>query len=664
MTTPYPNLFAPFRLGSLTLRNRIVNTVHGTGLSEARELPYLAQRARGGAALLGLHSGPGVYEFGLGPGEPTGQADWDAVPPDLWSAEAIAAIDEVTIPALARKATTVHNEGALCYAQVYHSGAGRHRPSTAPLVGPSTVPDPYEGGAPHPLSSAEIDALIDACAQQIRRIHQAGVDAAELHAAHGYLLHQFLSPHFNRRTDRWGGNAEGRTRLLRDIVDKARTLVPADFPIGVRVGLDGTAHDRRLRVEDLVECCALLDPHAAFISVSSGSYTGIGDGVARAYVSSWYTEPAFNTTLSKAVRDAVRCPVIVTGRITDPSTADHLVASGAADLVGMVRALIADPDLPNKASVGRDESIRMCLGMSECHAVGSQRVPLTCAVNPAAARERELLIRPTRRQRTVAIVGAGPAGMEAARTAAQAGHRVYLADAARQIGGLPRVLAVDERRRNLLDQAAYYEVELRRLGVELLLGNRVTADEFAGFDADEHVIATGGRPIVPEVAGIDGRHVVQAVAVLGGAPTSDAVIVVGGTDAHLGPPTIAEFLAVRGRHVTLISSHFDFAPHVEDVTRFELRRRLARAAVTVQLASTLRDAADGSAVISDDLTGEVRTHRDVTIVLACGQLPDSALADAVRGRVASLHVIGDALAPRRIMHATLDGARLGVTLGD
>jgi 2,4-dienoyl-CoA reductase-like NADH-dependent reductase (Old Yellow Enzyme family)/thioredoxin reductase len=650
-------LFEPIRIGGVEIPNRIVSTTHGTGLGPDRDLRYLQERARGGAGLFGIHSGGGVYGFALGPGPESRAPDWDGKGLSPLSDEGIAFYDASTIAMLRQRAEIVHAEGAACFAQVYHSGSARHGAIAGPLMAPSAVADPYEALVPHPLSEREIDELIWTFAHQIRRIADAGLDAAEIHGAHGYLVNQFLSPYANRRTDRWGGSTENRVRFVQEAIAAARTMVGSDFPIGIRVGVDGDGHGRGITIDELARTCEILAQDVAYISVSGGNYAGFGDGLETAYVSPWYREPAFNREASAAVKAVVDVPVILTGRIADAAVAESLLADGVADMVGMVRALIADPDLPRKAREGRSDQIRMCLGMSECHAIGPHRVPVTCAVNAAAAREAEMELVPTEAPRTVVVVGAGPAGMETARVAALRGHRVFLADARRTLGGTPAILALDPNRRNLRDHVAFFDVELRRLGVELVLGNVVTADELVEFGADVVVIATGGVPMVPEVPGIDGPTVVQALDVLQGAPTLDRVLVVGGFDKHLGPPTIAEMLSDQGKAVEMVSEQFDFAQGVEDGTRFPLRKRLAGKGVTVSMLHRLERVETDGAVVVDTMTSVERRIDDCTVVLACGLLPDERLARELDGRVPEVHVIGDALAPRRMMHATLEGAR-------
>jgi pyruvate/2-oxoglutarate dehydrogenase complex dihydrolipoamide dehydrogenase (E3) component len=256
------------------------------------------------------------------------------------------------------------------------------------------------------------------------------------------------------------------------------------------------------------------------------------------------------------------------------------------------------------------------------------------------------------------VIGAGPAGLETARVAALRGHHVYLADRQRQIGGTPALLAGDPNRRNLGDHAAFFEPQLTRLGVEMMLGNEVTAEEMLAFAPDVAVIATGGRPLVPDVPGIESPNVRGALDVLTGTPVAGAALVVAGFDKHLAGPTIAEFLADQGCTVEIISEQFDFAAGVEDGTRFMVMQRLLKKGVTVSLLHRLVNVDAGGAVVSGTFSGQERRLDRVTVVLACGLVPDASLASALDGRLPEVHVIGDALAPRRIMHATLEGARV------
>ncbi|MET0829779.1 MAG: FAD-dependent oxidoreductase [Microbacterium sp.] len=646
------------------MRNRIVNTTHRSGLSDRRDLAYLARRAQGGAGLIGLRGSQGVAEYLLGPGSPGGGGEWDRLPPRPSSADGVAYYDAVVIPPLRERADALRALGARTFAQVAHGGASVSWPQISPAIGPSTVPDSFDARIPHALTDEQIQQLVLVFAHGIRRIHAAGVDAAEIHAAHGYLVMQFLSPHYNRRTDRWGGSVDNRLRFLREIIAAARTMTDGEIPIGLRLGYDGDGSGRGITIDGAVEIARAVADDLAYISVSGGTSTGVADGQDGAYVSPWYRPPAYNADAAAALRAAVDVPILVTGRIADAALADSLIADGTADLIGMVRGLIADPDLPAKAQSGRPSEIRMCLGLSECHHIGRFDVPVTCAVNAASGREDEIAITPADRKKVVAVVGAGPAGMEAARVAALRGHTVYLGDSHRHLGGTVALLGRDPNRRNLRDHAAFFEAVLPRLGVEMLLGHTVTADDILAFEADAVILATGGRPRVPEIDGFDQvRGTLTALDVLEGRmPNTERVIVYGGVDNDVGPPTIAEFLADAGHVVSLVCEQPDFAAGAEDATRFALLQRLKRKAVDIaQTARVTRIDALGATILDTFTRAEWRVD-DVTLVIACGQTPADELHTQLAERGVSCELIGDALAPRRIMHATLEGARAALAI--
>ena len=662
MTTEYfPRLFEPIAIGSLSIKNRIVNTTHGSQLSESRDLRYIHERAAGGVGFIGLHGSQGVTDFGVGPATESASPEWDERGISPTTNAGIHHYDALAIPYMRKRAEVVHAQGASCFAQVYHLGTAPHAQNIYPPIAPSSVGDSYDALSPHPLTHEEIESLISTFAHGIRRIQEAGIDAAEIHGAHGYLVNQFLSPYFNRRDDEWGGASENRVRFVTEIIREARFFVGKDFPIGIRIGLDGDGR-RGLDVHELSKIATLISPHVDYISVSGGTYSGFGDGYESAYVSPWYKEQGQNVPVSSVIKRVVDVPVIVTGRITDLSIAERIISEGDADMIGMVRALIADPDLPNKAKSGRSLEIRGCLGMSECHYIGPHRTPINCAVNAAAGREAEMEIITAAVIKTVVIVGAGPAGMEAARVAALRGHKVYLCDKSRVLGGTVRLVSIDPNRSNLRDHSAYYELELKRLGVNLMLGIEITANELVEFNPDAVVIATGGFPLIPEVEGIRNKNVFNYYQVFSDSglhEIGDNVLVVSGLDNHLAGPTISEFLSDSGKTVELITEHVDFATGAEDGTRLALLNRLLNKNIKISTCHKLVKVDEGSALISNSFTGIERALPNISVVLACGLIPNDELARDLKGRVKEIHLIGDALAPRRLMHANLEGARIG-----
>lgn len=658
----FRRLFEPLTIGNFTVRNRIVSTTHFSQLPPDRDLRYIEERAKNGVALFGLTAGTGVREFGVGVGPEGTPGRWDAKGFSPASAKGIAYFDDMVIPGLRERAKMLHSHGARGFGQMAHAGASNFWVSLNPLVGPSNVSTPVDALTPFALTGEQIEELVFCFAHAVRRIAESGLDMAEIHGAHGYLVNQFLSPHYNRREDEWGGSTENRVRLPLAIISEARKLVGDDFPIGIRIGYECFGDDPGITMAELVRVARLLEPKVSHLNVSGGNGPGVFKSFEVSYLSPWYREPAYNAQAAAAVKAAVNVPVICTGRIADPALAESLLAEDVADMIGMVRGLIADPQLLEKARRGEAGRQRMCLGLNECHHAGKYLTHVTCAVNASAGREDEMAIVPAETPKTVVVVGAGPAGLEASRVAAQRGHKVFLCDRSRELGGTVRVLAADPNRRNLRDHSAFFEEEFADLSIELVLGHEVSAEDILGFEADAVVIATGGRPIVPEVPGIDRANVVLALDVLrGNATPGKRVLVVGGSNNHLGAPTVAEYLFDKGHEVELITEQLDFAAAVEDVTRYTVLKRLHGKQIFPQTATALA-AVDSGATLRNVLSGQERRIEDVTVVLACGLLPNNALYRELEGQVPELHLIGDAFAPRRIMHATVEGARVANAL--
>ena len=334
-----------------------------------------------------------------------------------------------------------------------------------------------------------------------------------MHAAHGYLVNQFLSPATNQRDDDFGGSPERRLRFLLAILDAVRDECGDGLPIGVRLpGIEFV--EGGLDVSDVCSIAQSLEQWGvAYVNVSSGNYTGLAHGAQLAYVASSYTPQGPNVPFAAAIRAALdRVPVIVAGRITDLQFAEQILVDGAADMIGLTRALIADPQIIAKVRDGRGDAVVTCIGGNECHYGRT----VACAVNPAAGREEELEIRAADRARRVLVVGGGPAGMECARVAALRGHQVELVEAAATLGGVLRIVAADPNRSGFVGFLDGLERRVRDAGVTVTLGERVTPDGLMAANADVIVLATGAVEWVPPVPGVDSPRVVTALELLGG----------------------------------------------------------------------------------------------------------------------------------------------------
>ncbi|MBK7947908.1 MAG: FAD-dependent oxidoreductase [Deltaproteobacteria bacterium] len=682
----------PIEIGPIRLANRVMMSVHGPRLSQTRYLPYLAERAAGGVGLIGVPAGMGVGELPLGPGRARldMQGDFDAVPFDPLSKEGLEHLDRTLIPTFAAQAKAVHEFGCRLVGQLYHPGTSRNHDDLQPAVGPSEEPDDEKRQTPHVLSLAEIERVERAYVEGARRIAAAGLDAVELHAAHGYLFQQFLSPATNFRKDAYGGDLEGRCRLLEEVVERVLAQIGPGVALGVR--LTGIEPPGGYGIDEIVRVAKRLEARGvAYLNVSGGTYTGNRRGLTGAYVGSIYEPETPHAEAAAAIRRAVSIPVIVSGRIPDLEVGERLVAAGIADLVGLVRALIAEPRLVEKTRAARTrrvedepratEPIAPTLGCNECHFTARAVV---CATNPAAGKERELALLPTERPRRILVVGAGPAGVEAAWRAAARGHEVLLCERSDRVGGMVSLLGLDPHRPQYARYADYLRRRLDWAGVELRLETEVDLACVDAAAAEVVVLATGAEEYVPGLPGVagprDAPSIHTATAVLRGASLGPRVLVVAGTDDQVGSLATADLLAARGHAVTLIAEAFSIGEGLEKATRYALVRRLLVRGVDLRSLTKLVALADHSAQVVQVWTGASDTILADSLVFACGARARAGLARALESRVLAgravgavggegregreveIHSIGDCLAPRRILHATHDGARLAEML--
>jgi len=653
---PFPHLRQPIALGSLTIPNRIMCTTHGPRLSQLRYLRYLEERARGGVGLMGFNLGPlGLMQFPFGPGRPfpASAGDLDAVPFHPLTAEGRAYYDSL-IPSYRAWADAVHAHGAKCVGQLYHAGAAQHSDNFQPTVAPSSIADEYEHHNPHALTCDEIADLIQAYALCAERAVKAGYDGIELHAAHGYLPHQFLSPLFNRRTDSYGGSLENRMRFLVEILRAAQGAVGAGFLVGVRLTTPDQA-EGGLTLDDIVAVSQRLAVEGAgYISLSGGSYAGLRGGANLPYVAPAFVNQGPNLATSAAVKRAVEIPVIVAGRISDFDVAEKAIADGQADMVGMVRALIADPYAISKAFAGQLKTVTPCIGGNECHYGRA----VACATNPAAGREAEMELAPTADPKRILVVGAGPAGLECAAAAAERGHRVVLVDRRPELGGLLIPLAEASQQADYGRYLTHMRRRIAEAAIELRLGVEADVDLVRAIEPDAIVLATGGAFSTMIGGAVDAARALADPSQLG-----EDVAVAGGLDDHLPPLILADFIARTGRKVTLLTENLSPGATLEIASLVMLTKRLLdREVVILPTTAALALTPEGLA-IRNSLTNRPGLIPGIDTLVTVGpRVPNDGLAAEISPLGIPLHVIGDALSPRRMLHATLDGARLGRTL--
>jgi mycofactocin system FadH/OYE family oxidoreductase 2 len=645
------SLFTPIQVGRLTLKNRIYSSGHAEAMAEGgrpgeRLARYHAAKARGGCALTIFGGSSSVH-----PSSPA--AAW----------KQIANHDDSIIPAYRALADAVHAHDCLVFTQLTHMGrrAQADGEETNVLVAPSQIPERVHREVPHEVEAEQIAEIVRAFGQAARRCREGGLDGIELSMAHNHLIDQFWSPLFNQRLDEFGGSLDNRLRFGFEVLREIRRTVGRDFVVGARISGDeltrgGLTGGDMAEIARRLAASGLLD----FLSIiGGGAHTYELQAAAVPNMS--YATGVF-VPLAAAIKQAAPAiPILHASRIVDPAHADRLVAERQIDVVGMTRALIADPDLPRKALEGRFDDIRICVGANEgCIDRIYQGKPVTCVQNPATGREAELAeIRAAAKPKKVVVVGGGVAGLEAARMAAVRGHRVVLFEKAAELGGQVLLAARAPERAEYAGIVRFLAAQVGKLGVGVRLGVEATPSAVLAERPDAVVVATGSHPFVPPVPGSDGKHVVTDRDVLAGeAKVGPSVVVV--DDVHTQEAlSTAELLLSQGKRVEVISPLFYVGQDVGVTSIAPLYRRLFTAGVVLTPGTELRAVEGSTVIVANVYSGLERRIEGVdTVVLAAGSRSTDALYRALKGQVAELYAVGDCVAPRGVHQALLDATRV------
>ena len=672
-------IWRPLRIGATTVRHRIMVAPHGQAYGENhqpsdRMVAYFAERARGGAALVGVEATSASRHLsGAQPGGAT--SGWR-----------LTAWERRTIPAFARLAEAVHEHDCRIFVQLSTGGVndvGRAWiDDWHPVRGPSRVPSPIMNETPVALSGTDIAELTYDYGQSAANLQEAGIDGVEVHAAHGYLAMQFLSPAFNKRTDAYGGSAANRCRFSIEAAEAIRGRVGDKMTVGMRLSFDEFIGEAGVTPELAEECLDILAATGLFdyFSISCGSWYSLH----RTVPPMGSAPEAFLVPYGKRAKRVVgdRAKVFLAGRVLDLDTAETVLADGAADMVAMVRSHLADPFLVQKTLEGRQREIVRCAGTNECMAAPAKGRQVTCVVNPSAGRERvwgEGTLRPATEPKRITVVGGGPAGMRVAGVAAKRGHEVALIERASQLGGhldLLRRLPTRGDWQKVIDDLA---VVLELNGVEVRLEETATAEMVIAGSPDALVCATGatwdrtgfsaGRPDRETMPGADQDHVLDVATATRAALEDPAVLgarvlILDDTGTYL-PLGLAELLGNGGVEVEVLSRFPVIGDQIAGTQDLPwLLPRLG--ALDVRLSPNhFIEAIHGSDVdVYETLTRRARQVEAVdTVVLSMLRSPQDALFRALQeSATLPTHCIGDAVAPRSVAEAIYEGEKLGRAL--
>lgn len=641
----YPHLSDPITIGGLELRNRVFVPAHSTNFAERlmseRLVQYYLERAQAGVALI-VQEPAIVHPSSL------------SRPTKVW------AYDAENIPHLRRAADAVHGAGAKIFCQLIHNGAHMgHYFSGMPVWAPSEFFDSAYGEHAHEMTGEEIDLVVEGFATSAANVEAAGYDGVEIHGSHGYLIQEFLSPLTNHRTDDYGGSFENRLRLLRRVIAAIRAQVAPSFVVGVR--LAGTERaPGGLTEADAVAVVGELETDGGldFVDVVSGSLAAeqwiVPDG---------NTPRSLNAAVAAQIRATTTIPVLVAGRIAEPAEAEAILAEGQADLVGLVRPLIADPQWLAKATSGAAQTIRTCTYCNECSNGIVRYRPIHCTVNPDMGHEEEARAwsrsRPPTQATRVVVVGGGPAGMECALTASSRGHDVVLLEAGSTLGGQLRLGQGLVSRFEVTRIADHLASMLSASKVAVGLGVGGTAESISGLAPDLVVLATGSKPILPDVEGAE--LVLSADAVLlGNVEVGRRVVVCEHPGADWAFDIVLEHLAVAGHEVVAVTAGPSLVPRGSDRG---LLARLVQAGVTLVPWHRAMAFTAGSVQVRHTLSGEDSELTADSIVLAMPRTSRSSLAVELGEEGIATRTIGDGLAPRGLYEAIADGRRVARLVG-
>jgi len=636
----FKRLFETGQIGKLTTRNKLVMAPMSLGYTEypynftRQYIDAIEERAKGGVGLIitaHVKAESAIDPYPIG--------------------EMFACLDrEYNLRNFAELTEVTRLHGAKIAVQL---SAGTGRNADLPMsekwpAAPSVVPlrkNPQL--STRELSLDDISRLVEAYGKAAERAKQAGFDAIMVHCASSYLLGQFLNPRWNKRTDRYGGSLENRMRFMEECIKSAMNRVGSDFPLLAKLTTDHMSEAGPSIEEAKLIAKRLEELGIAAMYLSTGGYDAID----------WVIPPIYypqgcKVPYTQLVKETLRIPVILDGRIDDPELAERLLEEGKADFIGLGRPLLADPEWPKKVKEGRTTDIRNCIYCNECtNRIFSCRYA-KCTVNPALGREKESKVWLASTHKRVMVIGGGPGGMRAATIAAIRGHKVTLYEKSKKLGGNLRAASSPQFKVPMRPIIDWLEREANRAGVKIELGREATAKTIEEIKPDVVVLATGSIPAIPDVPGVKGQNVATATDILlGKVKVGDKVVVVGG--GSIGCET-ALYLAQMAKEVVIVEMLPDIALDAGPIEKVALLKLLTESKVKWFTGMKLDRITEESAVVCNK-DGQRQTFQAGSVVLATGMKANDRLYKELEGKVPELYKIGDALQPRRVFDAIHEG---------